>query len=208
METIAVLEKYAPTIVDEELTRHFEQEMDKIRESSSKEEKVLEKAKKILIDLLGRFKKMEKEIGKELLNAIQETREEENKIGLCPSCKKGGLRILRSKSTKKQFIACDKYPDCETTFPLPQGVLIKGTDKTCPECGYPLINIIKKGKRPQEVCINPKCKGKAHAGKKAHEREGQPCPQCKEGKLVLRRGIYGEFLACDKFPKCRHTEKI
>jgi DNA topoisomerase-1 len=208
METIKVLGKYAPTIIDEELTKGFEEEMDLIREGKHQEEKVLEKAKKILIKLLDQFKKKEKAIGKELLKAVQETREEESKIGPCPKCKEGTLRLIRSKKTKKTFFACDKYPDCETTFPAPQGVLIKNTEKVCDHCGYPKVLIIRKGKRPQEVCINPQCKGKVHAGKKAHEREGQPCPKCKVGKLILRKGIYGEFIACDKFPKCRYTERI
>jgi len=206
METIAVLKKHAPTIIDEELTRYFEGEMDKIREGKHTETNVLEKAKDILVKLLGKFKKKEKEIGEELLKAVQETREEESRIGPCPVCKKGKLRIIRSKKTRKTFIACDKYPKCETTLPLPQGVLVKHTEKSCDVCGFPKILIIRRGKRPQEVCINPKCKSKAHA--KNHEREGKPCPKCKEGKLVLRKSIYGEFIACDKFPKCRYTERI
>ena len=34
------------------------------------------------------------------------------------------------------------------------------------------------------------------------------CPKCKEGKLVLRKSIYGSFLGCDQYPKCRYTEKF
>ncbi|MFH1682463.1 MAG: DNA topoisomerase I [Candidatus Woesearchaeota archaeon] len=206
IETIEVLEKYAPTIIDEELTRSFEEEMDQIRAGKHEEGKVLDKAKLIIIKILDKFKGKEKDIGKELLKSIQETREKENRIGPCPVCKEGGLRMIRSKKTKKSFIACDRYPDCETTFPLPQGVLIKNTDKQCETCGHPMVNIISRGKRPQEVCINPKCKSKVQA--KSNEKEGTPCPKCKEGKLIIRRGIYGEFLACDKFPKCRYTERV
>ena len=204
IETVEILEKYAPTILDEELTRSFEEEMDRIREGRQEGEKVLDKAKDLIIKIIEKFRGKEKNIGQELLKSIQETREEESRIGPCPKCKEGNLRIIRSKKTKKSFIACDRYPDCETTFPLPQGVLIKNTDKQCEACGYPMITIISKGKKPQEVCINPNCKSKIKA--KSHDKEGAVCPKCKEGKLVLRRGIYGEFLACDKYPKCRHTE--
>ncbi|MEK6900727.1 MAG: DNA topoisomerase, partial [Nanoarchaeota archaeon] len=42
METIRILEKYAPTIVDEKLTAHFEEDMDQIREGKEKQENVLE----------------------------------------------------------------------------------------------------------------------------------------------------------------------
>ena len=70
------------------------------------------------------------------------------------------------------------------------------------------IQIIQKAKRPQVLCINPDCKSKVHADKKAHEKEGTVCPKCKKGKIVMRKSFYGEFLACDAFPKCRHTEKV
>ena len=36
----------------------------------------------------------------------------------------------------------------------------------------------------------------------------QVCPGCGEGTLVLRRGPYGEFLGCSRFPKCRQTARL
>ena len=51
METIKILEKYAPTIVDEKLTADFEIDMEKIREGKIKPETILERAKKFLIEL-------------------------------------------------------------------------------------------------------------------------------------------------------------
>lgn len=33
------------------------------------------------------------------------------------------------------------------------------------------------------------------------------CPKC-GGKLVIRRGRYGNFLACSNYPKCTYTEKL
>jgi DNA topoisomerase-1 len=38
--------------------------------------------------------------------------------------------------------------------------------------------------------------------------KNRKCPTCKEGDLVLRRSIYGAFIACNRFPKCRYTERI
>ncbi len=75
METINILEKYAPTIVEEKLTADFEADMVKIREGKEKQENVLEKAKKFLTKLLADFKKKEKDIGKELLASVRETQE-------------------------------------------------------------------------------------------------------------------------------------
>jgi len=36
----------------------------------------------------------------------------------------------------------------------------------------------------------------------------KPCPTCKDGKLLLRSSVYGKFYGCDKFPKCKYTEKL
>lgn len=34
------------------------------------------------------------------------------------------------------------------------------------------------------------------------------CPGCGEGFMVQKSGPYGAFLSCNRFPKCRHKEKI
>ena len=34
------------------------------------------------------------------------------------------------------------------------------------------------------------------------------CPQCKEGHLVLRKGKFGKFMGCTKYPKCSYTSKL
>ena len=33
------------------------------------------------------------------------------------------------------------------------------------------------------------------------------CPECK-GELVVKNGKYGEFIACNNYPKCKHNEKL
>jgi DNA topoisomerase I len=211
METLTVLEKYAPTIVDEKLTADFEADMVKIREGKEKQEKVLEKAKKFLTKLLADFKKKEKVIGKEILASVRETEDIQNFIGKCTECKEGRLMMRRGKFGK--FIACDKYPECKKTFNLPNTGLIKNTDKVCEVCGYPMILVINKGKRPLDVCINQDCKSKtSDEEKKEIEKIEQKkiekkCPKC--GKdLILRRSVYGSFLACPGYPKCKYTESL
>jgi DNA topoisomerase-1 len=34
------------------------------------------------------------------------------------------------------------------------------------------------------------------------------CPQCGEGRLSLRGGKFGAFVACSKYPECRYTQKF
>lgn len=33
------------------------------------------------------------------------------------------------------------------------------------------------------------------------------CPKCGKGNMVKREGKHGQFLACNKFPSCKHTDK-
>ncbi|RLE38904.1 DNA topoisomerase I [Candidatus Woesearchaeota archaeon] len=213
IRTVEILEKYSPSILDVQLTRHFEEEMEKIRQGKLTPERVLEEAKTKLKDILSDFKKKEKAIGKELWKATVETRDELSLLGKCPNCAEGELHLRRGKFGN--FIACNKYPECNITYNLPNVGLMKPAKKICEHCGFPMIQVIRKGKKPQEVCFNPKCPGKKvedkEVAKEVRELETgkveKVCPKC--GKpLVVRTSIYGKFLGCSGFPKCRHTEKL
>ena len=208
------LTKHSPTLVDEQLTRHFDEEMDQIREGQKTKEDVIEEAKAVVINIISEFKKDEEEIGKELLAAQEETLNVMTHVGKCPVCKEGNLSIRKGKFGK--FIACDRYPDCKTIFSLPSA-MVRPTKKICEHCGMPVVKIIKKRKKPQDVCINPKCPGKmeGYTPEKIQEIEDiesgkleKQCPKCKEGRLVVRKSVYGSFLGCDRYPKCRFTERI
>jgi DNA topoisomerase-1 len=40
-------------------------------------------------------------------------------------------------------------------------------------------------------------------------RAGQPCPQCQQGSLVVKKGKFGPFLGCSRYDQgCRYTENI
>lgn len=166
MSLIQTLEKNSPIIIDEELTRSFEKEMEKIQNAKKdfvqKEKIVIEKAKETIKKILEQFTKNENEIGKELMDAnasFREQQKEENKLNICPLCKKGNLGIIYSRKTRRHFIACDKYPDCKNTYSLPPNGLIKPLTprKVCEECGFPKLMRLSKGKRPWEFCFNPSC---------------------------------------------------
>jgi DNA topoisomerase-1 len=159
-----VLHKHAPEILDEKLTRRIEEDMEKIQEGKLDKEEVIKEGKEILIQTLDRWKKEERKIGKELLEALKLTIEKENLVGTCDKCGKN-LRIIRMK-TGSQFIGCTGYPDCRNTYPLPGGALIKTTDKPCKECNKPMVQVIRKGKRRFEMCIDPLCPSKESWGKK------------------------------------------
>ncbi len=164
MSLIESLEKFSPIIIDEELTRKFETEMESIQKAKGKykerEDKIIKEAKKTITDISKDFEKNEKKIGKELLKANLEHFEkekQENKLNKCPVCKKGNLGITYSRKTRRFFIACDAYPKCKNTYSLPPNGSFKKTDKICESCGFPLLMSLKKGKKPWIFCFNPMC---------------------------------------------------
>lgn len=168
IEVINILDKYSPDILDSELTREFEEEMEKVRDGKIKEETVLKRAQKVLISILKKFKYHEKAIGKELLVAVRDTQKKMSIVGPCPNCK-GNLVIKRSRFGL--FVACDQYPKCKTTFSLPKKALIKVTGKVCKGCGTPEVLVIRQGKRPFNYCLNLKCKLKESWGSKEDKKE-------------------------------------
>ncbi|MGV8172520.1 MAG: DNA topoisomerase I [Candidatus Woesearchaeota archaeon] len=213
METVRVLDKYCPEINDEQLTRHFEEEMDEIREKKLGEHKILVEAKAELTKMLEKFKKNEEGIGKELLTSYKKALETESYIGKCPKCNKGNLRITYSRKSKRRFIACDAYPNCKTIFNMPFGK-VKATEKVCDKCHYPIIQIIS-GRRFQETCLNNDCPSKKSEDKKIQKEVDKiesgkiekECPLCGKN-LALRKSMYGQFLGCSAYPECRYIEKI
>ena len=155
IKTIETLERYVPEIIDEKLTRHFEEEMDLIQEEKKKGQEVIEEAKVELNKISKEFKQKEEKIGKDLLEATRETQRIQNTIGKCFVCEKGELIVRRGKFGL--FIACNKYPACKTTFSIPANSTIKSTEEFCPECKHYLILVFRKGKRPFKYCINKQC---------------------------------------------------
>ncbi len=164
---IETMEKYSPIIIDEELTRNFEQDMEKLEgkektKLEKEEEGILHKAKESIIKISEDFEKQKEKIGKELVGANIAYREQqkiENRLMLCPKCKKGHLAITYSKKNRRHFVACDAYPNCKNTFSLPPNGIIKKTDKTCEECNFPMMMALRKGKKPWFFCFNPECPG-------------------------------------------------
>ncbi|MEK6856087.1 MAG: DNA topoisomerase [Nanoarchaeota archaeon] len=165
MKLIEALDKHSPIIIDENLTRHLEEEMQNIQESKEdfqkKEDSIVNKAKKIITDISKEFKLKEKEIGEVLKEGLTELRKEQqeaNTLQQCPTCKKGNLRIMFNRLARRYFVSCSAYPDCRQTYSLPPNALIRKIDnKICEADNFPKLLAIRKAKRPWEFCFNPEC---------------------------------------------------
>lgn len=159
-KVIDVLEKYAPEILDENLTRKIEEDMEKIQDGSMAKDEVIKEGKEILVQILDKWKNNEEKIGKNLLEALKASEEKQNTLGPCDKCKEGTLKIIRLKQGK-QFVGCSKYPDCRNAYPLPGYAYITVMEKPCEQCGKPMINVKRSKTRPFNMCIDPKCPSKA-----------------------------------------------
>ena len=171
LKVMEVLQKYAPEITDENLTRKMEDEMELIQEGKLDKDKVLAESKEILTQILDKWKGSEAKIGAELADALKLTQERENILGECDKCHKQ-LRIIRMRD-KRQFVGCTGYPDCRNAYPLPPGSVVTPARKPCPACGKPLINV-KKIRTRYTMCVDPKCPSKADWGKKKEAAKAAP----------------------------------
>ena len=205
MRTCETLLKYCPEILDEELTRNFEDEMNHILDGKKKGIIIEAEAQKFLTKALKHFKENEIKIGKKLGVAYKETLDKQSYVGECIKCKKGALRIRKGKFGF--FISCDRYEEgCDATFKLRSSGLIRPVPgKLCDECKHPKVLLIKVRSRPNETCINLECPTKVIDPKILKEK--RKCPKCST-ELIIRKSLNGAFFACPSFPKCRHIEAL
>jgi len=162
LDVIDVLERYCPEVISVSFTRELEESMELIQNGKEKMENVLEKAVNRLKPVLENLKKHEESVGQELSEAIRKARMQQRIVGECPECGTGKLTILYSRRTGKRFIGCTGFFKglCKVSFPLPQKGTVKPAGKRCPVCGYPMVQLRVKGKRPWTFCIRPDCPSK------------------------------------------------
>ena len=96
------------------------------------------------------------------------------------------------------------------------------TDEKCPECGKPLV--IKLGRYGKFMACSgyPECKfskplatiekndkvvGEGEDPTSVSEALSEKCEKC-GGKMILKEGRFGKFLACENYPKCKNTKAI
>jgi DNA topoisomerase-1 len=167
-DIIDTLQRHAPGVISARFTHTLEGKMGRIESGNEKRETVLLEAVESLKPQLESFKDKEPTIGEELSKAIKKSRLQERIVGSCPTCGSGQMMILYSRKTRKRFLGCTNYFKglCETSFPLPQRGTAKPLRKECSACGWPLILVRTKGKRPWRLCFNPDCPRKEERKKR------------------------------------------
>lgn len=162
---VKALNAYAERISKPEMTAELEEEMSAIAEEAMTKEQVVQRSRELLHDAYESLERNKEALASEIVKGIQE----DKLVGPCPNCGQQ-LRIIRSKKTKKRFVGCEGYPECSTTFPLPQMGSVIAMGKECPQCGSPKVKIITRGRRPWELCLDPKCPTKEEYQAKAKKR--------------------------------------
>jgi DNA topoisomerase-1 len=150
------LQEYAPRIASPEMTAHLEADMDAIAEREKTKDAVVTISRDLLREAYRSLEQNKEQVAARIFEGITDDRI----LGECPKCRQNRLRILRSKTTRKRFVGCEGYPDCDQTYPLPQRGDIVALNETCPECGSPRIKVLG-GRRPWILCLDPECPTKA-----------------------------------------------
>jgi DNA topoisomerase-1 len=167
-----VLKEFCQRILSEKLTRKFEEEMEQVYNGEKNRQVVVDEAQRVLIDVLKDFKENEEKIGEKLLKGLEESRLERRRLGVCPKCG-GELKIVRSRRTGLFFVGCSGYPKCTNSYPLPHNARIDKTGRVCEKCGTPIVRVVRRGKRPFNMCLDPNCETKKDWGKKKLRQKGK-----------------------------------
>lgn len=199
-----------PSIFEIKFTAALETELDKVAEGNVKWDVVLD-------DFFKNFKpvldKAEKQFSADLTLESQ-----------CPKC---SAELIIKYGRNGSFTACSKYPDCDfsSDYLREEDGTIKLIDKPknestgieCDKCGKEMV--IKKSRFGEMLACSgyPECKnikqyvrdeeGKVKLIEELSSEITTPCPKC-EGKLTVKKGRRGNFIACVNYPDCSFTANI
>jgi DNA topoisomerase-1 len=170
------LKHFASEIATHEMTAELEKSMDAISEGKISKDSVVDESRDVLRRVYEHLTRSEEEFADIVWNGIRG----DEILGPCPNCGRD-LVIRRNRKSGKRFAGCEGYPECRTTFPLPQRGDIIPLGTQCDACGSPEIKVIGK-RRPWVTCINMDCPKKGEQRKE----EGGERPS-REGAQELEK---------------------
>jgi len=194
------LSEHFPKLMDLAFTSHMEEQLDKIEEQHLDWINVLH-------EFYGPFKENLDRAHEEMVHAKAQVQPSEY---TCPKCSRP---LVYRFGKNGRFLSCSGYPDCEFAAPCDrQGKLVQPqeTEHKCPNCGKAMI--LRQGRFGAFLGCSgyPECKttmkmdrqGNLLPPKSPPQPTGIRCYKC-EGELVIRQSKRGDFLGCNRFPKCR-----
>jgi DNA topoisomerase-1 len=194
---IKALGHFAPPITTPEMTAQLEDEMSSIAAGNSTRDAVVGHSRKLLANIMDELIPAKEEVGEALSDAVTA----DARVGACPVCGKD-LLMKSSAKTRSSFIGCSGWPDCEVTYPVPQGK-IEPVEELCPVCGKPQIKVTPFRSKPHIACVDPQCPTNVEPDLKVGE-----CPTCKEqgrhGDLIAQKNprTLKRFIRCTNYEIC------
>ena len=94
-------------------------------------------------------------------------------------CPECGSELVIRHGRFGKFIACSNYPKCKYSRPLESTVDQNNAEVVTENGGVETLT----------------------------EAEAEKCEKC-GGKMILKEGRFGKFLACENYPKCKNTRAI
>ena len=159
---VEVMREHCPQILSTRLTRDIERQLERVEGSGDLGGDVFEETLTTLLTQIGEVRLHEGEIANRMRGSVSESVFAQTILGVCPVCKEGRLRVVRSSKSGKRFVGCTDYSKgCRASAPLPQRGAIKTTSKPCVSCGWPVV-YVRMGRRPWKLCVNDRCPRKVN----------------------------------------------
>lgn len=177
-EVTDMLVRYFPDIMDVKFTANMEEKLDDI-----------EYGGKVWQNVVGEFYDgFEDKIAAANGDSFSLKAADEVSNVKCDKC--GAFMVIRNGKFGK-FLACPNYPKCKNTKPIE--VLTGGEAK--PQTDGNSFSL-----RPSSGSVAPE-------EQSTPEATGEVCEKCGR-PMVLRKGRYGNFLACSGYPECKNIRNL
>ncbi|HIZ47075.1 MAG TPA: DNA topoisomerase I [Candidatus Olsenella pullistercoris] len=200
MAIIGALEQYAPRITSPDMTAELEGDMTRVAEGAETQEEVVNHSRALLAGLMDVLVEHTDDLSEQIADAVTA----DAKIGTCPKCGRD-LVVKTSAKTRGSFAGCMGWPECDVTYPLPQGKIsaLEGEAAVCPECGAPRVKVQPFRSRAFETCVNPAC-----PTNREPDVDVGSCSACeaagREGRLVAHKSEKSgkRFIRCTNYEEC------
>ncbi len=200
MAIIDALNTYAPRITTPEMTSELEDDMTKVAEGTETQTQVVTHSRALLAGMMDGLIEHTEDLSEAIADAVTA----DAKIGVCPKCGRD-LVVKTSAKTRGSFAGCMGWPDCDVTYPLPQGRIeaLEGEAAVCPDCGAPRIKVQPFRQKAYETCINPAC-----PTNREPDVEVGVCHACAEagrvGRLIAHKSerTGKRFIRCTNYDDC------
>lgn len=180
-----------PEYVNYEFTSYMEEQLDNIEQGNLSYLTFLRESYDKLQSVVKPLKEASKEGGSKTTNVIETL--DRN----CPSC---GKHLVKRLGRFGTYISCSGYPECKHVEKANVEVV---EDRKCPKCDSVLYRRVSKKGTPFIGCSGyPKCDHVEWLNEEIDDKDKVTCPYCGQGHLTQRKGRFGVFYSCSRYPDC------